>query len=269
MKGKWFTLAAVVGVLLLPSSSAGATSTALTQQIAPLNCVLQTIDNGTGIRYQVTPEACGVVIGPPAGSPGSLPVPALPAPPSFRPKPAVVAGVPRVIDISSLIKLAPNGTTKPPITVTATVGQVYRFAVNIPAEAQNKQRVDYEEHSLIISDINLSNPANKTVTVTIHSNVFVRTISQGQTVIEDLDNNGHPDIGISAANITAGGAELTMWQIIPKADIKTPAALIRASTLLAKEQPLYLVYAAVVAAMIIASMVTLVLIRRKYHRGRE
>jgi hypothetical protein len=265
MMSRGFILAAIAGVLLLQSSSVSAKSTSLTQRIVPLNCVLQTIDNGTGIRYQVAPENCGVVVGPPAKIPSSPPAPALSTPPSFRPESTVVTSTPRVIDLTNLFTLNPDGAAKPPIKITATLGQVYQFAVTVP-KAQDKPQEDNRSHSLIISDIDYSNPANKTVTVTIHSKVFVRTIAEGQTIFEDLDSNGQPNIGITAESITANGVKLTMWQLAPKAVAKVPASPVHAGIVLVEEQPQLFRYVTRVAVLIIACIVTIVLITRKYRR---
>jgi hypothetical protein len=66
---KLFKIAMAVGVtagtgaLLLPSV-AHAETTNFTQQILPLNCVFETVNNGTGTIHYLTPAACGQVVHP-------------------------------------------------------------------------------------------------------------------------------------------------------------------------------------------------------------
>jgi hypothetical protein len=55
------TLLCLCGV---SSVSAQAESTNLSQRILPLNCIFETVNDGTGTLHFLTPEACGVLVPP-------------------------------------------------------------------------------------------------------------------------------------------------------------------------------------------------------------
>lgn len=59
-----FLLAGSVFLLASSTSSLYALSSSLKQQILPQNCIFQTVNDGTGTLFYVTPEECGVIIPP-------------------------------------------------------------------------------------------------------------------------------------------------------------------------------------------------------------
>lgn len=64
-------------VFLFPGSSA-AIDGSLRQQILPLNCIFQTVNDGTGLLFYVTPEECGVVVPPEPVDPTPGIIPTIP-----------------------------------------------------------------------------------------------------------------------------------------------------------------------------------------------
>lgn len=74
MKRRYLMLGAVAGagIALLPVWLASAASTTFSQRILPMDCVFETVNDGTGILHYLTPAACGVLL-PPSSLPTLAP----------------------------------------------------------------------------------------------------------------------------------------------------------------------------------------------------
>lgn len=57
--------------MFMPSSALAVHAT-FKQQIVPMNCVFQQVNDGTGTIIYLTPKECGVIVNPPPGSKPSL-----------------------------------------------------------------------------------------------------------------------------------------------------------------------------------------------------
>lgn len=108
-------------------TKAHAESTTLSQRILPLNCIFETVNDGTGTIHFLTPEACGVLLPP--------------APPIVEPTVLQPSDNTSGIPVSEPITFQPQ--TSQPIT-----------SIPLPAPAST-------EHPSVIPQS--QNPGNKTV----------------------------------------------------------------------------------------------------------
>ena len=109
-----------------------------------------------------------------------------------------------IVDLDPLTNFN-NGTGQ---LETGNIGQEYTFTAY-------DDHGNTSTHTLTITSIDNSS-SNPSVTLTLHSSPITITLTQGQTVKEDVNGDGQPDIGITASNITANSAELTLWDIAAK-----------------------------------------------------
>lgn len=229
----WFLsvsfLMGTVGSLVIPGAYVFASTTSFKQQILPLHCIFQTIDDGTGTLYYVTPKACGVLINPAPGnsntSSNSVPglIKRLTVPGYSGTAPAIRSTLTPIASFDDLGELpdfaiATTGlTTKGSTskTFSATIGQVYGFIVDIARGSNHETDATTEQHTLIVDSIDISDPAYPMVTITLHSTPLTISLHSGQAIRETLIGNGTSNIEITVNGITANSVSLTLRQLTP------------------------------------------------------
>jgi DNA-binding beta-propeller fold protein YncE len=72
-----------------------------------------------------------------------------------------------------------------------------------------------ETHTITLDSINLYDPNNPSVTVTLRSTPIVVSLYLNQAVTEDVNGSGAPEIGLEATSISASGANIKFWRIVP------------------------------------------------------
>ncbi len=227
----------VVGGLCFPAARVLAATTSFKQQILPLHCIFQTVDDGTGTLYYVTPKACGVVETPPNISNGSnqsavAVLKRITAPGHSGLHIAVQPSLIQV-DLGDVPYLSTTSDNQVVETFRAIIGQEYTFTITITQSNDTQTTAINEQHTLVIDAIDTSDASHPRVTISLHSTPLTVSIGQGETKVEALGGKDDPKIVITVTSITASGVDLTIWQLPPEqtsGNVKLPASSGTATT---------------------------------------
>ncbi|HEY5268208.1 MAG TPA: putative Ig domain-containing protein, partial [Candidatus Saccharimonadales bacterium] len=120
-----------------------------------------------------------------------------------------------------------------------------------------------ESHSITINSINLSDPSNPSVTLTLRSSTIVVTLYLYKPITEDVNGDGIADIGLEATSITASGVNLKVWKLVTTNPIAPdsstpPASTVSPSTSMLSYWIWYLL------AVLIALVLVRVIIKRRH-----
>lgn len=201
-------IACAVGALTAPQQAA-AEHTTFRQQILPLNCVFEVVNDGLGTINYITPGACGQVVQPP--QPSNKP----PANPSNTPQPtAPITNIPTPSDTPNIIIGAPTTSNKPPILLNqlsaATGNRGFKIIAKVGTKLSYYPRFGSDQQ--IEQTITITGISPQGVTFLEESDNQVVTIRPTQTIRLDYDDIGDPRLAVRLQGVpTNDSADLRIW----------------------------------------------------------
>ncbi|GEM_PF-2270978 len=201
-------LACTVGAVVMPRQAAAEHAT-FKQQILPLSCVFEVVNDGLGTINYITPQACGQVVQPP--TPPSTPT----VNPPSTPQPTTpTTNIPTATDTPHVIIGPPTSSDKPPITLDKSPGAQGDKGLEVAAKVGTKltyhPRFGTDQH--IEQTITITGVSPQGVTFLEESSNQVVTIRPNQTVRLNYDDNGQPRLAMRLQGAPKNGmADLRIW----------------------------------------------------------
>ncbi len=187
-----------LSLIVLATGTVRAEDVALKQQIVPMDCIFEEVNDGLGTLHYLTPEACGVII----PTPSTSPPPAVSST-SFTPAPEPLVNQtvthdhpPRVIGSNNTV----NGSGSDPVNVVLlnniadalqSGGDVFPVHVGSTFFYRPVDSPQSGIRSLTITSINASG-----ITLYIQQLKLSFHLGVGQARTYDTLQNGQPAIGI-------------------------------------------------------------------------
>jgi hypothetical protein len=220
----------MAGILVLAigfGAKADAESATFKQQILPLNCVFEDINDGLGTLHYLTPAECGQIIPPPppvdTGPPDTVKTPA----PSSKPV---------TVKRNSLVNLAPNSTSQRPInTVVPPVVTANGPFINSSSEvtkphgfvvhAKEGEVLYYQplgRPTASLRKITVSNIKRNQADIDIQPIGLQKTIKLHQNLRLDNDQTSLPAIEITLEHIDLGPDPGVTLRLKLLAELKHP-----------------------------------------------
>jgi DNA-binding beta-propeller fold protein YncE len=89
----------------------------------------------------------------------------------------------------------------------------YNLSISNNSNSPTGENNSIEKHTITINSIDLSNPNDPSVTLTLRSTPITATVHLGQKISEDVNGDGVPDVGLEAIAISDNGINLKIWKI--------------------------------------------------------
>lgn len=210
-------ISGMVIVIAAGSQPILAADTTFTQKILPMDCVFETVNDGTGTLYYVTPEACGVVVNQPPEQATITPYVTNPSGGTIGAAPTPYYSIApfRVLDLGQL----PSSTSgKQAENFRAVIDQTYSFTINV-RDPKNPNRIFSSRHFLTLMSTDMSDTWHPAATLLLRSSPTTVSLKKDQIILRDLNDDGSLDFGIKAEDINASSAELNIWQTSPQPNL--------------------------------------------------
>ncbi len=203
-------LLVLIGILLgltFVSKVSASSNTEAKLKILPLECVFETVNDGTNDIIYITPEACGQFVPPPATNPDSQS-----GSTSSSDSSSISTYQATVLDSisgdgnNSQTDLFLSDNIYTDIQIDMTVGQVLHFQLN--------NLGSLEQHTVTLKEI-----GSNYIVLTIASTPFDTKIYVGERKKYDLTEDGYKDIEIGLNSIVNKTANITFKQLIKNPNI--------------------------------------------------
>jgi len=127
----------------------------------------------------------------------------------------VYTPTPTTIDLDNYVPFV-NGIGQTLNTLPINTVLSYVLATTPSSVTGGSSSSSTESHTITINSIDVSDSNNPSVTVTLRSTPIVATLYLNQPITEDVNSDGIPDIGLEATSISASGANIKFWSIVPE-----------------------------------------------------